>query len=185
MNSIKDILVNIQKIISLDSLNTEIEGKILSDILSANGICNKEIFELYDYCNGSNYYVDVEYKGIKFSSFGYILKVEDALQIYNEEFLEFKQKKLFPIIADFAGDYLLISTDKENCGVYIYSPALFIIEPEIIFESFISFLSMIFTCYQLNVYTISDNQLIEDIDAESTIFNMQDKTYSNWVIGNK
>lgn len=180
MPNINSILVKIQEFIPPDSMRGRLDKNILNTLTSKENINNHELLEFYQYCDGNNYTVNNHYNGIKFCSFGYLLTISDAIQIYNSETFSFKQKKLFPVIADFAGDYLLVSTDKEDSCVYIYSPGLFIIEPEVIFSSLASFFNAILSCYLSNAYTISNNELIEDFDTENAILCECDLSYSNW-----
>lgn len=115
-----------------------------------------------------------------FSSFGYLLPLDSAIAIYNKpDNREFKEAGLFPIMANYIGDYVFIninSKDKNRGKIYCYSPALFDIKPEIAFDNIEALFGMIDECYTQGVYKEDRKEgLIVDYDKEAVIIRKHSK----------
>lgn len=154
-------------------------------------IHDSNLAELYSWKNGMQIeYIQLDKHGAiindtlpinyLFCSYGYFLKLEDAIERYNSDyFKELKDSHFFPIISNEIGDYLLINIDQNSryygC-IFEYSPALLIIEPEVVFKNTTELLSFILDCYTEKIYTIDKVKgLIIDDDKEFIL----KKKYSN------
>ncbi len=179
MSAIRNLLRQLDDLLPMEFYNAEVNKYKLIKDLESNNLHNSEILELYLWRNGSRFNFDTW--DLEFCSFGYLIPNETAIRIQKEEeFLGFKNRRLFPIICDYGGDYMLISDDHSNQFVYIYSPALFIVEPEIIFESLSTFLLSIYECYTHGAYEIVNSKLEVNMDLEDEIFRKNSPLYIKW-----
>ncbi len=173
------ILKQIEQIAVECEFNNGIGKDALNEMLVAISVTNPEVFEVYSWKNGCIYNSSKE--NSELCSFGYLLPVEVATQMFNDkEFLGFKEGGYFPFISDFLGEYLLLKADSPQQSVFIYSPGLFIVEPEPIFENLTTFLSSIYECYLSGAYIVRNGKLEVDMDAESGIFRKNSSAYGLW-----
>lgn len=177
--NIESMLEQIAQIAPEIEWNSSIKEADLNEILNANSVTNTELLTLYTWRNGNMH--SFAEQNPEFCSFGYILPIDVATKIYNEkEFLGFKNDGFFPFISDFYGDYLLLKISAPEQPVYIYSPSLFIVTPEAIFENLWTFLLSINKCYLSKAYFIQNDQLMVDMDAEHRIFHKNSHFFKVW-----
>lgn len=175
----------IEKINCINSnLNPPLENELLMKYIKLGKLDNPEILDIYETNNGNEFnYLLIE--NLMLCSFGNILPIDKAVELNtSNNVLKFNEKKLFPFISSFSGEYLLINMKDPNKCIKIYSPSLFIIEPIPIFENLASFLNCILKCYEFGAYIINKNKLEVDFDKEEIIFSSYDKLFVKWMKNN-
>lgn len=160
----------------LDLLNEPIDTNNLNTI-NANF---KELYNWYNGCNTSEYTVD---ELVEFCTFGYFLSIEEGKK-YQKEFIDNKyvdNVNLFPFIASFTGDFLMIDLSKPNSEIFLYSPELFIVNPIEVYESIESFIETIYNCYEKKAYTFNESNILEiNHELEQAIIRKFNSKTSFW-----
>ena len=178
-NEILNLLKQIEQVVPESRLNKAVSENILEHILNKNSLVNPELKELYSWKNGSKF--SYEDQGKEFCSFGYIIPIEMAIEIYLENKIRrYKKNGFFPFVSDFEGLDLLLRVDEPNQPVYFYCPGILIVKPKPIFENLSTFLSSTYECYVSQVYTIVNNLLEIDMDVESKVFLKNSRVYKIW-----
>lgn len=140
----------------------------------------KELYHWYNGCNTLEYAVN---ELVEFCTFGYFLSIEDGKK-YQKEFIDnkyFDNINLFPFIASFSGDFLMIDLSKRNGEIFLYSPELLIIEPIEVYESIESFIETIYNCYEKKAYTFNKSRNLEiDYELEQSIVRKFNSKISFW-----
>jgi hypothetical protein len=182
MDNFSTVLRALEAEIPVEVLQNSLDKDDLFNLFSDLNISNTILRELYLWKNGSSfsYY---QTSNVEFCSFGFILPIQESVRIYNQELLGFRFKGLFPFLADYAGDYLLVDTKTTEICIYIYSPSLFIVEPVAIFSNMFTFFSAVLECYKGGIYSVENSELVVDMDGEENVFCECDPTYSKWVKG--
>ncbi len=142
---------------------------------------NKELSSLYAWRNGNKVEQSMTEEAYHLSSFGYFLPYQYAKELVDadkESFLLGKQS-LFPIVSNLKGDYLVVDIDR-NSPVYIISPSLMIVEPEIIYKSLDVMLLSFSVCFEKKAYQFIDRQLKVDDELERQIVQKYDDSSLFW-----
>lgn len=133
---------------------------------------NESLLEIYKWRNGINNTLLDKIGQYEFCSFGHLLSFQEGKK-YAQSFINeniFGKKKLFPIIASLAGDFLLIDSTIKNSKIYIYSPNLFITKPIEVYNSIENFIETIYECFNKGIYQYDNNRfLIIDDEKEKEI----------------
>lgn len=142
---------------------------------------NKELSSLYAWRNGNKVEQSMADETYQLCSFGYFLPYQFAKELVEADSGAFQlgKKRLFPIVSNLKGDYLLVDIDR-NSPVYIISPSLMIVEPEIIYKSLDVMLLSFSVCFEKKAYQFIDNRLAVDDELEKQIVKKYDDSSLFW-----
>jgi hypothetical protein len=139
---------------------------------------NIGLSSLYAWRNGNKIEEISKDDSYEFCSFGYFLPFDVGLNFMksNEDYFLFGKRKLFPIISNFKGEFLLVDISDTKSPVFILSPSLMITEPEIIFKSIDVMILSFAVCFGKNAYSFIEKKLVIDFDMESAIVQKYDNS---------
>lgn len=142
---------------------------------------NKELTSLYAWRNGNIVEQSMADDTYHLCSFGYFLPYQYAEELVEADKASFQlgKQSLFPIVSNLKGDYLLVDIDRSS-PVYVISPNLMIVEPQIIYKSLDVMLLSIAVCFEKKAYQFINKQLEIDFELEKEIVLKYDNSSLFW-----
>lgn len=133
---------------------------------------NKGLSSLYSWKNGNKIEIISKDDSFQLCSLGYFFPYSTAISFMETDdfYLKSKKRKLFPVIGNLKGDFLLVDPNDNKSPVYIVAPSLLIVEPAIAFKSLGMMLFSFAECFDKRAYSFIKNRLEVDFEKENKIF---------------
>lgn len=142
---------------------------------------------MYKWKNGIPYDTSLPTNVFDFCSMGVMLPLEFISKLYGEgDYRGDWEGHYFPLIGNYAGDYLLYNSDKNSDSygmLYLYSPSLLFIDEKISYhDSIESMIQSIIECFRRGAYNYDEKRggLDADIDLQYEIYARLNPKSSYW-----
>ncbi|MCF6404450.1 SMI1/KNR4 family protein [Chitinophaga filiformis] len=132
-----------------------------------------EVFELYEWKNGSVDVSDDTIGDLLLFPWGIFEPLESSLKEYDLNSKEgYWGRKHFPLFTTGGGDFLLINCDQNDASYgYIFAQSHALYGDELIpkYKSLLTLLQCVLECYEKGAYSFVDGVLVEDRGLRNSI----------------